>query len=372
MNFDRLTEFLQEVREIKGIPGVDCMVSKGGKIIYHERFGYMNREDKVPVSGDTQYYMFSSSKPITCFAALQLLEQGKFLMTDWITDYLPEFSDMTVLTENGVKKAENHITMKQLFTMTAGFTYNLDTPYIKKLREEKGSKVTTREMMSAIAKEPLLFEPGTHWSYGLEHDVLGAVIEAISGQTLGEYMEEHIFRPLGMKNTGFTTKTPEKLAVLYKYEDGVVEPFLPGNEYILSEGYESGGAGLISTTEDYMKFCQMMARGGTCETGERLIAEKTLKLMRMPSLTPEQEKDFNWEHFGGYSYGLGVRTLVDPSVVGMLTPAGEFGWQGAAGAYMHIDMENEIAVSYTQHMLNSQEPFVHPRLKNIIYSALEY
>ena len=373
MNFTRLQEFLEEVVNVHHVPGVDCMVSLKGETVFRHMTGYADRENKVPVSTDTQYYLFSSSKVITCLAALQLYEQGKFLMTDWVSDYLPEFMDMQVQKLQGIQSAQNHITMKQLFTMTAGLTYNLDTPFIREINAKTGRKATTRDMVRAIAKEPLLFEPGTHWSYGLEHDVLGAVIEVISGQMLGEYMKEHIFDPLSMKNTSFHTAHPERLAVLYKKEDnGEVNVFHPGNEYCLSDTYESGGAGLISTTEDYLKFCQMMTRGGTTEDGTRLIARNTLDLMRTNHLNAQQQKDFNWEHFGGYGYGLGVRTLVDRAGVGALSPVGEFGWQGAAGSYMFIDMENELTIFYAQHMLNSMEPFIHPRLRNILYTALEY
>lgn len=374
MNFDRLTGFLDWVVAEKGVPGVDLALSSHGNVIYRYMTGYRDRERNLPVTNNTSYYLFSCSKVITCIAALQLFEQGKFLMTDWVSDYLPEFASMTVQTAQGIRDAQNHITMKDLFTMTAGLSYDLVSPSIRETYEKTNGFATTREIVSAIAKEPLLFEPGTYWSYGLEHDVLGAVIESISGESLGEYMENHIFRPLGMDHTGFRAKAPETMAVLYKRDEatGEVAPFLPGNEYILSQNYESGGAGLISTTDDYLKFSQMLARGGTTEDGTRLIAQNTLHLMRTNHLDSAQQKGFNWGHFGGYGYGLGVRTLVDRSITGALSPIGEFGWQGAAGSYMFIDMENELTVQYSQHMLNSLEPFIHPRLRNIIYTALEY
>ena len=373
MDFDRLTEFLNGIVAEKKVPGVDLMLSSHGEVVYRYMTGHRDMENNLPVTSETEYYLFSCSKVITCVAALQLYEQGKFLMTDWVSDYLPEFMEMQVMTKQGIQGALHHITMKQLFTMTAGLTYNLDTPFIREVYEKTGGMATTRDMVRAIAKEPLLFEPGTYWSYGLEHDVLGAVIEVISGQTLGEYLEEHIFEPLGMEHTGFQSEHPDRIAVLYKRneEADIIEPFLPGNEYVLSKRFESGGAGLISTTEDYLKFSQMLARGGKAADGTPIIARNTLELMRTNHLDAVQGKAFNWEHLGGYGYGLGVRTLVDRSVTGALSPIGEFGWQGAAGSYMFIDMEHELTVHYSQHMLNSLEPYIHPRLRNIIYTIMD-
>lgn len=379
MNFKELEVFLDSIVQWR-IPGADCAVYYKNKPVFRHSAGYADIKSKKPVSADNLYNLYSTSKVITCTAALQLFERGKFLMTDPLWEYLPEFSEMYIqkVLENGsteLIKAENSITVRDLFTMTAGLTYDLTTPSIKAVKEKTGGLCPTREVIKAIAEDPLLFEPGTHWNYSLCHDVLGGLVEVVSGKKFSEYLKENIFEPLEMKDTGFqlTDERTARMAKQYSFNDETntaVEVSLK-NIYVLGSSYESGGAGLISSVDDYIKFANALCNKGKTQRGEQILSQPTIELMKTNHLDETCLKDFNWIQMSGYGYGLGVRTMIDRTRGGALSPVGEFGWPGAAGSYSLIDQENELAVFYAQHMLNNQEPYVHPRLRNLVYKCLE-
>lgn len=260
--------------------------------------------------------------------------------------------------------------------MQSGLNYNLDAPAIHKTMEETGGHATTRQVICALAAEPLDFEPGTHFQYSLSHDVLGAVIEAVSGRKFGEYLDAHIFRPLRMPDTGFrmTPDRRERLAAQFQYdaEKKAVSQMTADNNYVLSDRYESGGAGLISTADDYMKFLDAMCGAGENADGVRILRPETVDAIRRPQLSGASRQDF--DQFGriGYSYGLGCRTLVEREKSGSRSPVGEFGWDGAAGAYALIDAENELAIFYVQHVRGSHFVYseVHPRIRDFAYEML--
>lgn len=375
--FQDVARFLDDISTWL-IPGADCIIYHKGKQVFRHQAGYADVEAKTPLTSDHLFFLYSASKMITCTAALQLFERGKFLLTDPVSAYLPEFSDMTVLRQTDGKteqvKAKNQITVGQLFSMTAGLNYELDTPEIRAVREKTDGKCPTREVVKAIAEQPLSFEPGTHWQYSLCHDVLGALIEVVSGQQFGQYLQEHIFDPLGMRRTGFAydSVVESKMAQQYEYKDELnryVRVELK-NRFRLGSEYESGGAGLISCADDYILFANALCNGGSSAAGERILSRRTIDLMRTNHLDAVSMQDFDWPHLTGYGYGLGVRTMVDRARGGSLGPVGEFGWDGAAGAYALVDPENQIAVFYIQHMLNGKHPYIHPRLRNIVYQCL--
>jgi len=292
------------------------------------------------MNGKERYYIYSCSKVITCAAALQLWEQGKFQLTDKLSDYMPEFAEMTVKTEDGIKKAEKPILIQHLFEMTAGFSYAVRSPNLMLAREQTQGRCPTREAMKYLAKDPLLFEPGTRWNYSLCHDIIAALVEVVSGQLFNDYVTEHIFKPLGMEHSTFILPEEEKkeLAQLYRADEatGQIENYNHYNSYIIGSEYASGGAGCVSTVEDYSKFLEGMRQG-------KVLKPETLKLMGTNRLTEEQLKTFTLSTHG---YGLGVRCPKDERVT-------EFGWGGAAGAYLAIDLPHNLTVYYAQHVLLS-------------------
>lgn len=379
MNFKALESFLDQITQWR-IPGADCAVYHKNQPVFRYSAGYADIQSQKPITPDNLYNLYSTSKVITCTAALQLFEQGKFLMNDPVWEYLPEFKEMYIkkTLPNGnieLVKAVNSITIRDLFTMCAGLTYDLYTPSLQAVKKETSGRCPTREVVKALAKDPIMFEPGTHFNYSLCHDVLGGLVEVISGMKFSQYLDENIFKPLGMKDTGFylTDEKKQRIATQYVFDDNackVVEVPIT-IEYVFGSEYESGGAGLISSVNDYIKFANALCNKGKAPNGERILNSRTIDLMRTNHLDETCLKDFNWPHMTGYGYGLGVRTMMDKAKNGSLSPVGEFGWPGAAGAYGLIDQENEVAVFYAQHLLNSQEAYVHPRLRNLVYKCLD-
>jgi len=383
MNFQPLTDYLDSLPGI-GIPGVDCVVQQGYQTVYRHWSGDADREKGTAMTGQERFFLYSSSKPITCLAALQLYERGKFLLTDPLYEYIPEYRHMAVkrTLENGetvLEEAKHPIRIADLFAMTGGFSYDLDLPAIRRVQEETGGRAPTLAVAKALAEEPLLFEPGSQWYYSISHDVIGALIEVVSGKTFGAYLKENVFEPLEMTRTGFE-RSPEVLSSMmkqYRRDDvtGVVSPVELSNEYILGTEYESGGAGLISCVDDYIKFISALANDGYGANGSRIISRGTIDLMRTNFLGPQQLKSMDWEELQGYGYGLGVRTMMDRAVSGSNGTLGEFGWCGAAGTYLLIDPEKHLSLFYAQQVLEDREGSFQPRMRNsrirnILYGCL--
>ena len=375
MDFRRLTAFLDSIPTF-GAPGIDCIVKIGHQTVFRHQAGCSDREANKAMSGNEAFYLYSATKPITCTAVMQLYEQGKFLLTDPVSDYIPEFRNMQVRTgeTEQLLPAQNPITIADLLGMTSGLDYNLWAEPIQRVQRSTNGEAPTLEVVRALGEHSLAFEPGTRWGYGLSHDVLGGLIEVVSGQRFGDYLKENIFQPLGMAHTGFlpTAQIQENMMAQYRRdpETGVISRIPLENEFVLGSKYESGGAGLISTVEDYSNFAAAMANDGYSPEGVRIISRNTIDLMRTNRLREAQVKDFNWSFLGGYGYGLGVRTMVNPALCGANSPVGEFGWDGAAGCYVMIDPVNHVSLFYAQQMREGLGYHVHPRIRNILYACL--
>lgn len=349
--------------------------------LYQESFGYADLEKKIRIQSDTIYRMYSMTKVVTCVAALMLYEKGLYLLNDPLDEYMPEFKNLQVhrYNENGtlsISPAVNPIRIKDLFTMSSGLAYSGDGTeterHTGKILENDAIK-DIKALSKALAVIPLDFDPGTHWKYGMSHDVLAALIEVLSGQTFGEFLEKEIFEPLGMTDTSFRIEEDkrDRLCIMYdRAEDGTLTPntsmdapYQPGCRY------ESGGGGLLSTIGDYSRFAQALAKGGQLD-GVRIVSPNTIKLMATNHLSPQHLKDFNWSHLSGFGYGLGVRVMIDPAAGGINRSIGEFGWAGLAGTWLLIDPKEELSVVYMQQMLPSLEPYITNRLRTVIYGAL--
>lgn len=324
-----------------GVPGFDLSVYKGGECILRYMNGYSDIENKIKMNGKEKYNIYSCSKVITCTAALQLWERGLFSLEDKLSDYMPEFENMTVKTENGIKKAENPILIKHLFEMTAGFSYDMCSESLLKCREETDGRCQTREAMKYLAKEPLLFEPGDRWEYSLCHDVLAALVEVVSQEKFEEYVKKNIFDVVGMKDSTFILPDNEieTIAQQYKFENGKAVNIGKEITYFkIGSQYASGGAGGISTVDDYIKFLEGLRKGA-------FLKNETLKLMSTDRLTDHQKRTY-WTR-DTHGYGLGVRCFGgDERYI-------DFGWGGAAGAYLAVDTENEISIYFGCHLHSS-------------------
>ena len=372
MNFDRITEYLDLLVSDKIAPSVDCIITQNHNRIYRYYTGFSDIKNNIAVNGNEQYIIFSMTKMVTCVCALQLLEQGKYQLDHPLSMYMPEFSKMRVKTEGKRKKySTTPITVRNLFSMSAGLNYKVDEKHITRTAKKKGSN--TQSIVSSFSKTVLDFEPGTHFQYSLCHDVLGALIEIWSGMKFSEYFKENIAKPLGMKHTFFAkyhNENIENLAQIYKvnpHENFDDRP--QWNPYIFSDNYESGGAGLISNTEDYSLFLEALANDGIASNGNRILQKETVELMKTNQLSDAQLEDFH-KLRKGYGYGLGVRTHMCPEESGSLSPVGEFGWDGAAGAFSMVDTANHISLTYFQHALN-WDVKTHEKLRNLFYEALK-
>ncbi|WP_305025997.1 serine hydrolase domain-containing protein [Paenibacillus lacisoli] len=377
MDFKPLASFIDRITSWR-IPWAEVLVMHKNNTVFRYRNGFANLEEKTPISEGAIFNLYSMTKIMTCTAGLQLVEKGDILLRDPLSNYLPEYKEMTVKKTliNGdisLEKAARPITVRDLFTMTAGFTYDISSPSIQEAVKSTNGTLSTRELAKAIAKEPLLFEPGTHWNYSMCHDVLGALVEVVSGRRFGDYLRDEITGPLGMKDTTFDLNEEQQARLIpqYIFNDDLDKAVrMDGNGFRVGTELESGGAGLLSTVNDYALFLNALTGHGTSPDGVKILSRASVELMRTNHLNEQTSKDYSWDHMEGYGYGLGVRTHISKSLSGSLSPLGEFGWNGAAGCMAIIDPDSELTVMYAQHLLNSQENYVQRRLRNIVYSCI--
>ena len=341
-----------------GVPGFDLAVYRDGKCILRHINGYSDLENKIKMNGNERYNIYSCSKAITCVAAMQLWEKGSFRLEDKLSEYMPEFAEMTVKTEDGIKKAENPILIKHLFEMTAGFSYSCRSPQLLAAISETDGKCPTRETMKYLAKEPLLFEPGDTWHYSLCHDVLAALVETVSGEKFEAYVKKNIFDVAGMGRSTFMLPEDEldTIAEQYKFKDG--QAINIGKHivsYKLGSEYASGGAGCISTVDDYIRFLEAIRTN-------KLLEPETLQLMMTDRLTEHQKRTY-WTR-ETHGYGLGLRCpRWDKKYV-------DFGWGGAACAYFAIDIENGLSLYFGAHLLSSPVQGLRSMLYRFVHAEL--
>lgn len=350
--FERVIALTDTFLEM-GIPGYDLVIYKDGKCALRHFAGYTDKENRIPVNGKEKYNIYSCSKIITVTAALQLWEQGKFRLEDKLADYMPEFAEMTVKTEQGIVPAKNPVCIHHLFEMTAGFSYNVFSPAVRQCAADTDGRCPTREFMRYLAKEPLLFEPGDQYKYSLCHDVLAALVEVLSGEKFEEYVQTHIFDPVGMKDSSFLAQS---VCTQYDYNRNTKEYTVTDeNIYRIGTEYASGGAGAVSTVEDYIAFLEALRTG-------KLLKPETVKLMATDRLTDYQKRTYPVSSTKGY--GLGVRT----PIAGY--PHTEFGWGGAAGAFAAVDTTNNVSIYYSQHVLGGPNTDLRSQIYALVFDEL--
>lgn len=386
MNFKPMKELMDHLTNWR-IPGNVIVIYKDGEAIFEYTSGYSDIEKKELMTSDKYFYLYSCSKITTCLAALQLLEKGVYGLDDPLYDFIPRFKELYVKNGSDVIKTPHPVTIRNLFTMTAGFNYDTKAPAFDDARKKTNGKFDTLETIKCLADYPLDFVPGERWQYSLCHDVLGGFVEVVSGKKFGDYVKENIFEPLKIEASYNDKDYKEKMCRQYRFDDDSTEEDIVklqssarkadggrivrhslSNSLIFGDNYESGGAGIITTVPDYAKLMGALANGGISKNGEKIIERKTIELWRTNQLDENQKKYFNWEQLKGYGYGLGVRTLIDKSIG---TPLGEIGWGGAAGANALVDVDNNISFFYAHHMLNNQEAYVQPRLRNSLYECFK-
>ena len=345
--FNPVLNVLNELIE-GGIPGNDCIIYHNGELVFRSTLGYSDTEKKIPINGKERYNIYSCSKPITCTAAMQLAEQGKLSLSDPVYKFFPRFKDAMVTDGDTLVPLNKPITLLHLFTMTAGLDYDLESEPIKLAQKETGGKCKTVDMPDYIIRKPLLFQPGEHYNYSLCHDIIAAIVELVSGMRFGEYVKKNIFDPLGMTHSTYLLDDSEldTVSSQYTFDSETNSARLMDKHicYKLGSEYESGGAGCISTVEDYIKFLEAMRKG------DIILKKETIDLMSTPQIADSTAaREFQEKCFDGYGYGLGMRCPLPGSDIT------DFGWDGAAGAHLVIDREYGYTLYYAQHVLNTSE-----------------
>lgn len=342
------------------VRGISTLLVKDGQVINYDQYGIRRAADEAPVTEDTIFRIYSMSKPVTGVALMTLYEDGAFRLDDPVTKFVPEFADLKVfegLDEAGdpiLVNAERPATMRELMSHTAGFAYGLfsDDPVNKMFAEAEVLAAPDMETYIArLATVPLLYQPGTNWAYSTSVDVQGYIVQKLSGKPLGQYMQDEIFAPLGMTDTGFFVPEDkrERFSDVFapNSETGELMPLeAPSFAYREGEiGMEKGGHGLVATMGDYARFCQMLVNGGELN-GVRILEPETVDLMRTDVL-PEGVGLFSDgvspnPQMAGHGFGLDFAIYVDPSATGASQPEGSYYWGGAAGTWFWIDPVNDL------------------------------
>ncbi len=373
---------LQRFVASRQIAGCSARIIQHDEVLFEGSFGFADLEKGKPVTERTIFPIASMSKVITVAGIMRLYEQGLFKMWDPVSEYLPGFRNPAVAVEGRdgsveLVKARGEVTMRQLFTMTSGVPYPGDETAAARIRRDRQEEMkkagkdglSTLEFCNFVGTLPLAFEPGEKWMYGFSIDILGAVIEVLSGRTLGDYLKETIFAPLGMEDTGFFVpeEKQDRTAILYHIHEDMkrADRVYPSEK----QPFEGGGGGLFSTVRDYSRFAQMLLHGGTLN-GERILGRKTIDLISRDHLTPQQQASHDWDTQRGYGYGLGVRVMTNPEVAGINGSVGEWGWDGAFGNWFCVDPKEDLTCVYlTTNLPGDHYRFI-PKLMASMYASL--
>jgi len=374
------------------LPGTYVLVSRGGKIAYLDMYGDRDVERGLPVTNDTIYRLYSMTKPIASIAAMQLYEQGCFQLKEPVSKWIPSFAKTRVFDGGNADKFETRepareMSLHDLFTHMSGLTYDFHmADFVDEIYRRSGFNWgacpgNLEEVCETLASMPLLFEPGTEWNYSHSTDVLGRVIEVISGQSLDDYFQEHILGPLGMEDTAFQVDadSTERFAACYLPTPGTLERRLledpQDSSYSKPPAMLSGGGGLVSTMHDYHRFTQALRNGGELD-GHRIIGRKTLEFMTSNHLPGGGDLSdcgralFSETANDGIGFGLGFSVVVDPTKAQVMSQKGEFAWGGAASTAFWVDPVEDITMIFLTQLLPSSTHPIRPELKTLIYQAL--
>ncbi|MYE23918.1 MAG: beta-lactamase family protein [Gammaproteobacteria bacterium] len=382
---DRITAMAQGYVDEGKLAGVVTLVARDGAIVHFEAVGNRGANDDRPLEKDALFRIFSMTKPITAVAAMILYEEGKFQLSDPVSKFVPEFENLTVLGDDGViRPAENEMTMQQLLSHTTGLSYGFNPADAVDQRYQAAELWSSKdldELTEKIAAIPLKFEPGAQWHYSVAVDITGVVVERISGQTFDVFLKERIFDPLGMEDTFFNVPEDKRDRFLPNHTwDAENETLVQtGSDEEVLVGYTdttlfSGGGGLVSTTMDYLRFCEMMRRGGELD-GVRILGPKTVAYMSQDHLGGALtsggagERPFDTLLPGGFGFGLGFGIVTDPVAARVMGSAGEYNWGGAAGTVFWIDPVEDLIVIGMIQLLGSPWP-LRAEMKTLTYQAL--
>lgn len=391
-DFKELDALLQSFVD-GGLPGCAMMIAKRGETLYENYFGFADAETKKSVSKDSIFRMASMSKLPLYITCMMLFERGKFLMSDPIYNFFPEWRNVKkfVYQPDGTLSAvptDGPVTVRDALSMKCGLPYcnaphPTDEPTDASMQRaikplwDRGY-FTLREHIRAMSEAVLAFEPGTHWRYGFSSELAAGLIEEVCGKPIDDVFKELLFDPLSMNETRsrFFGDIPERMVKLYAVRaDGALKPG-PGSfdkKHLPGAENEKGWARLFSNCSDYTKLMQMLANGGEYR-GVRIMGRKTIDLMRANGLNEIQQRDFETDsapYNYGYGYGYGVRTLTDKYKGGHNGSLGAFGWTGGFGSWCEADPEEGVSIVYMHNLMPNMEKFYHPRMRAAAYGCLK-
>jgi CubicO group peptidase (beta-lactamase class C family) len=386
---DNLHKLIQDEIDHHQLAGAITLLARHGKIVDYRTYGMRDLAASTPMTNDTIFRDYSMTKPVTGVAMMILYEQGKWLPTDPISKYIPEFAHLKVF--NGVDAEGKMIlvdpdhapTMRELMSHSAGFSYGSGHTVVDAMYKELDPQhaANLQEMIDRLAKIPLNYQPGKGWTYSLSMDIEGYIVEKLSGQSLPDFMRDHILTPLGMKDAGFFVPQDKRSRFATNYRDNPQGEFVPTastpgppDDYATQPTLASGGGGLASTIEDYYRFAQMLGNGGVLN-GTRVLSPATVKLMASNHLP----KEILTGQFGigqhimrpGFGYGFNCAVVFDPPEANMSDGKGTFFWDGAAGTWFWVDPTNDVVfVGMIQRMTSPDNHALLYRTHATVYSAL--
>jgi CubicO group peptidase (beta-lactamase class C family) len=359
------------------LPGATVMVARRGQIGWFDAIGRQGPASSAPMAHDSIFRIFSMTKPIVSVGIMMLAEDGHFILNDPVAKFIPEFADQKVGVENNGKldlvPVKRQMTIQDLLRHTSGLTYdhtgNGPVQQIYQQSRLRSRKITNAEHATLIAGMPLVCQPGAEWNYSRSTDVLGRIIEVVSGQSLGAFLTERILAPLQMTETAFHTAEANagRLA-----EPFPVDPWNGDKVQFFSmlekPAMESGGGGMVSTTMDYARFCQMLLNGGALD-GNRIIGRKTLELMASDHLAPHVKVDSPLMP-AGHGFGLGFAVRTHKGMAPFSGSLGQYFWSGMAGTFFFIDPAEDL---FTVFMMQGpgQREYIRNMLRDLVYSAVE-
>jgi CubicO group peptidase (beta-lactamase class C family) len=375
----RITATLHADIERGLIPGAVLLIARGGRVGYAEALGWRDREAQAPMTIDALFRIASMTKPLTSVAAMILAEEGRLEIAAPVAQYLPDFADRTGGVER--RPARNAMTVQDLMRHTSGLTYAQfgDSPVQMLWRDEKlmVEDQSNAELIQKLARLPLMFEPGTTWEYGMSTDVLGRVVEVVSGKSLGDFFAERITGPLEMSDTGFAATGPRAARLAEPQIDRSTGARPAMRNVAVVNRWQSGGGGAVSTAADYLRFCQMLLDGGSLD-GTRLLSPKTVAHMASNHLPPDvQYGETTRPRFGalapvpemGYGFGLGFAVRKETGRSPVPGSPGEYFWGGVTGTYLWIDPAERLIAVLT---LQAPDQRLHYRYltRALVYAAI--
>lgn len=400
LGFDRarleaIPAYFQSYLDREKFAGLSVLVARDGKIAQLTHQGTMGFDRDEPVDDEAIFRIYSMTKPITSVAIMQLYEQGRLLLTDPITKFIPAFKDVKVFDQGTpsdytTQAPDRMINLHDLLTHQAGLTYDfllehpVDAIYRNhKINGARSEKMNTAQLCETLAQMPLLFSPGTAWNYSVATDVLGHIVELVSGQSLDAYFRDHIFAPLGMEDTFFHIPDEKRHRLMNNYlfdpikrETRLVDSpektiYAPGREFL------SGGGGLLSTMRDYFAFADTMRRGGTSASGVRLLGRKTVAKMLANQLPHNRTLEdhgfgqFTEVAYPGTGFGLGFSVILDPAVTVSSTSKGNSSWGGLASTIFWNDPVEDMTVILMTQVMPADTYPLRPQLSQLVYAALK-